>query len=187
MEDDELANLGIDRESGEARDTKQALLDSKIKGSEVMARLAVYAEKDFTVTQTIFGSKPDAELDAIKGLHDLSLEKAKLDALHEALEGMAKKQSLFETAGQLGGFGQQVKDNLAFHQCEDLDQKAKDAATKVTDLQNNLKAAAADSKAAIQAELDTAQAAQKAVEAERAATGRYQKGQCSRPEEKPNA
>src|SRR5262249_274584 len=91
MEEDELANLGISRESGEDRENKQALLDGKIHGSELLARLREYAEKDFTVTQTIFGSSPDAELDSIKGLHDLSLEKAKLDALHEALDGLAKK------------------------------------------------------------------------------------------------
>src|SRR3954453_817207 len=65
LENDELANLGIDRESGDARDARQALLVGKIKGSELLVRLRDYAERDFTVTESIFGSRPDAELDAI--------------------------------------------------------------------------------------------------------------------------
>src|ERR1017187_4911965 len=150
--EDELTNLRIDRTSGEARETVDQLIAGKIKGSEVMARLHEYAEKDITTTQGIFGSDPDAELDAIKELHDLSLDKAKLDALHEALQGLTKKQNLMDTATQVGGFGKEVKGNLDFHNCEALDKKASAEADKVKALQAKFAAAAAADQPAIQSE-----------------------------------
>ena len=181
LHQDVLSNLRMDRDSGEGGDTTQDLLHGKINGSDVMEKLGEYAEKDFTATQTIFGSNPDAALDLIKGFHDLSVEKAKLDALQEALNGLAKKQTLFETAGKLGGFADEVKGNLDFHHCEDLDQKARAAKAKVDELQPQVDSATANQKPGLQAQLAVAKAGQKAAEDERNATGRYQNQTCSRP------
>jgi len=181
LETDEISNLRIDRTTV-AREAAEQLLDGSIKGGEIMARLREYAERDFTTMQAIFGASPDAELDAIRGLHHLSLEKAKLDALHEALEGLAKKQGLLETANQLAGVGKEVKGNLDFHHCEDLDQQVQSAAANLKALHASLRTAPDDSKPGIQAEITTATAALKALEAEREATGRYEQDKgCSRP------
>ena len=182
---DMLSNLRIDRTSDSAAAVTQQLLDGKMRGGEVIASLREYAEKDFTATQGIFGSRPDEELNAIKDLRDLSLEKAKLDALHEALAGLAKNQSLLETASQMKEFGEQVKGNLDFHHCEDLDSKAQEAAAKIAALRAKLAAAPAADKPAIQSDLDAAQGSQKALEAQRAATGRFDAtgNKCTRPAE----
>lgn len=168
--------------------TKQ-YLDGLINGSADAARLLTsalpeYAERDYNTTRDIYTKLNDAYTAHLSAIQPLAADKAKIGVVRAAFASLAKEPNMLELAGQFKKFGDDLKDNLDYERCVDLKAQAETIAAAVTDITTKINALAVGTPArlALEETRNGMQAELTTVTAQRDKTGRFNAGECTRPE-----
>lgn len=158
IERDEANALAAERRAQSRAATQQLIAGTLQPAAFLHDTLAAYAKKDFDQNEAVYVKDQDAYTSHLKSLTHLSLEKAKIQGLQQALEGLGKQLNLVAQIEEYGKFGDELRKQIQQQTCS-----AAAATVKAkTELIATLTAGAdpaKDAKLAIaQADLDGAQA-----------------------------
>ncbi len=115
---DEADRLDLLRSNG-AKEAARVLKAGKTNAAAAVDRMvATYARVDFESTRELYAKSQDAYMAHLKGLADLSLEKAKITALKQALKELAKDPGVFAQAEAAAKFGSDLQGMVNANTCK---------------------------------------------------------------------
>jgi hypothetical protein len=179
IERDAATELEMERLS-RAQDAAQQLAAGSLQPAALLsAIMPAYAKKDFDQNEALYTKAQDAYTSHLKNLTHLSIEKAKIQALQQALEGLGTEPNLVAQLQEFGKFGSDLKNQINVQTCSA-------AVDTITARQKSIDALTADiadaSKAADkeknQKKLEIAQADLKAAGTLRTASGKFDGTKC---------
>ena len=174
LEDDEAQRLEDLRSSKSSEAAKNLKAKSLPPSTFLSTLIPTYAKTDFDSSLALYEKSQTAYMAHLKGLVDLSIEKAKIEALRQAILALAKDPGVFAEARNIGKFGSDLKDKVNLNTCSSAASELTAANKRVTDLT----AAIADStkvadKTINTAKLTIAQADAKAARDLAVSTGKF--------------
>ena len=173
LEEDEAQRLA-DLRSSKSTDAANGLKAKSLTPSTFLTTLIPgYAKQDFDSSTVLYEKSQNAYMAHLKGLTDLSIEKAKIEALRQAILALAKDPGIFSEARDIAKFGSDLKDKVNVNTCASAVTAMTAANKRVADLT----AAVADptkaaDKATNTAKLEIAQADAKAASDLAVSTGK---------------
>lgn len=172
----ELLNERLSR----AEDAAKQIADGSLKPAALLQTIMpAYAKKDFDQSEALYTKAQDAYTAHLKNLTQLSIEKAKIQALQQALEGLGKQSNLVAQLQEFGTFASDLRDQVNIQTCSaaaaTITAKQSLIATLTADIGDASKAAEKDSN---QQKLEIAQADLKNAQALEAASGRFKDSKC---------
>ena len=117
LEVDEYQRLS-DLRSAKSQQAAADLKAGNLKPAAFVATLlSAYGQADFDSTKALYEKSANAYMVHLKDLADLSVEKAKIDALTQALNTLAKDPGFLAGAVEAAKFGADLKDKVNLNTC----------------------------------------------------------------------
>jgi hypothetical protein len=141
--------------------------------------MPVDSKKDFDQNEALYTKTQDSYTSHLKNITHLSIEKAKIQALQQALEALGRQPNLMDQLQEFSKFGADLKDQVNLQACS----AALDTITARQALVQSLTTAINDparaaEKATNQKKLDIAAADLKAAQTLRDASGKFKDAKC---------
>ena len=173
LEDDEVQRLADLRSSKSTEAAKGLKAKSLTPSAFLTTLIPGYAKQDFDSSTALYEKSQNAYMDHLKGLTDLSVEKAKIEVLRQAILALAKDPGIFSEAQDIVKFSSDLKDKVNVNTCS----SAVTALTAANKQVADLTAAIADpnnvaNKATNTSKLEIAQADAKAAQDLAVSTGK---------------
>ena len=134
LEDDEAQRLTDLRSSKSTEAAKNLKAKSLTPSAFLTTLISSYAKTDYDSSLTLYEKSQNAYMAHLKGLTDLSLEKAKIEALRQAILALAKDPGVFAEAQNIAKFGSDLKDKVNVNTCSSALTALTAANKRVTDL-----------------------------------------------------
>jgi hypothetical protein len=176
----EAALALVNERLARAQDAAKQLSAGSIKPAALLETIMpAYAKKDFDQNQALYEKTQDAYTSHLKNITHLSIEKAKIQALQQALEALGKQPNLMDHLQEFGKFEADLKDQVNLQACS----AALDTITARQALVQSLTTAINDpaqvaEKDRNQKKLDIAAADLKAAQTLRDASGKFKNSTC---------
>ena len=163
-----------------AQDAAKQLTDGTLKPAALLATIMpAYAKKDFDQSEALYEKSQDAYTSHLKNITHLSIAKAKIQALQQALEALGKQPNLAAQLQEFGKFGSDLKEQINLQTCaaavDTITAKQALITSLTADINDASKAADKDRN---QKKLEIAQADLKAAEKLRDASGKFKDSKC---------
>jgi hypothetical protein len=163
-----------DLRTSEAKQFAADLKKGRTKPAAILSILAGYAKTDFASNRDVYEKSQDAYLEHMKGLTNLTLEKAKIQGLTQALKALAKDPEFLAQAEDAVKFGTDLKDGINLNTCNAASKAKAKADALVKSLTSAIAAPGATEteRAANEAKMETAKADSAAAAKLAKSTGR---------------
>lgn len=182
-----LDKLAEDRQTLVTKQYLDGLIEGKADARTLMnSVLPDYAERDHNTTRNIYTKLDSAYTAHLTAMQPLAANKAKVSTLRNAFADLAKEPNVFDLATQLKTFGDDLKGNLDYERCDDLNNDVNAITADVHAITTKISGLPAGTPERLSLEeiLKTTNAELLAVTGQRAKTGRYvaASNQCTRPQ-----
>jgi hypothetical protein len=169
-----------DERIARAQDAARQLTAGSVKPAALLETIMpAYAKKDFDQNEALYTKTQDSYTSHLKNITHLSIEKAKIQALQQALEALGRQPNLMDQLQEFSKFAADLKDQVNLQACsaalDTIAARQLLVQSLTTAINDPAKAA---EKATNQKKLDIAAADLKAAQTLRDASGKFKGSTC---------